>query len=350
MPDDLYIQYRNGDSGSAIVPCSDYWVSPSIWLSGAAVDAGTARADASGSHDNFVNVKVHSRSRSPKTVHVQIWPCNFLIAAAPAGRLPRVPLSGFIGEIAGVADGSPGEVEIRGWKPRLSDLDAVPGHPAPPSAGPGLAHICLVANCFTRDTEPGGPDGFEITSATQPFGYCAVGAERHHGQKNILVQKLTPEGAPLMELVLGALNPHHDAREFTVDIADVGGRLSREHLVFLLQGGHVVHARDPHVHAEVPSPDEVGPLNGRFVVPETDGTVVLRRSPFPLRHLELRSDGHGAAKLRLRIPPLKQVPVTIRAAFDERERPGMYRVLRLRQRDAHNRNMGGADLIVLRLP
>src|SRR5690242_2616384 len=116
MPDDLYIQYQNADSGGAIVPCSDYWLSPSIWLSGDAIDASTAKAadnpadPAAGAFENLLNVKVHSKSPNEKTVHVQVWPSNYLIAAAPAGMLPGVPLIGFTSSVDGVRKGAPGQV------------------------------------------------------------------------------------------------------------------------------------------------------------------------------------------------------------------------------------------------
>jgi hypothetical protein len=350
MPDDLFIQYQSADTGGAIVPCSDYWLSPSIWLSGDAVDASTARADAAGSRENLINVRVHSTSPNEKTVQVQVWPCNYLIAAAPGGKLPGVPLSGFTGEIPSVRQGVPGQVEIAGWKPKLSDFDPVPGFPPPPSVGAGLVHICLVANCFTRDIDTGGPDGIEVTSTSSAFLFCMQGLERHHAQKNILVQKVTARAKPMMEMVIGALNPRPDAHDFTVDIADIPGRLSREHLIFLLQGGHVVHARNPRPHVGVLPPDEVGPLNGRFALPETDGTIALRRTPFPLQRLELLAEKHSGPTITVRIPPHRQVPVTIRAVPDHTEEPGMYRVIRVRQRDAKNRSIGGADLILLNVP
>jgi hypothetical protein len=216
----LFIKYRQDDTGiRPIKPCADFWVSPSLWLTGG-LDATTAKVGVV----NTIHAVVDNMTDAPQKtgVRVQVWVCNFTIGVGPAAVTPSSPggASGSIRTIGAVDAGAGGEVTVD-WTPTEDDLIN--------SSDPNSGHVCLGANSFTLTDAA--PEGAQWTAQS---GFLDICGNQHHAQKNIAVRKVVPGIKTVFHLKLA--NPELETRRFVVRVREVVqheqlGLGEREHLL-----------------------------------------------------------------------------------------------------------------------
>src|SRR4051794_5134152 len=144
----LFIKFRANDTGTRpINPCTGFWESPSLWLTGG-FDASTAKVDVVNTIHAVVDNMASGQEKTG--VRVQVWVCNYTIGVGPGGVTPSSPggASGSIRTIGTIAAGASGEATID-WTPTEDDLVN--------AADPNSGHVCLGANCYTlTDAVPEG--------------------------------------------------------------------------------------------------------------------------------------------------------------------------------------------------
>src|SRR5205814_1640439 len=97
----LLIKFSSSDAGAReIAGCgttNPYWLSPSLFLGGGAVNPTTADVGAA----NEVHVRVDNIStQAVQDVNVQVWVCDYTMGVSPASGRPSAggsnPMTGFI--------------------------------------------------------------------------------------------------------------------------------------------------------------------------------------------------------------------------------------------------------------
>ena len=283
MANDLFIKYTEPDAGNPITPCTDYWTSPSLWLSdppgesGNVVDAGTARVG----RRCMINVRVSSKSGTPKApTRVQLWVCNFTIAVGPAGSVrslnPANPPAGKIITVnPGPSSAAPG-VGAVAWTPTADDLINAPG---------GAGHLCLAGNAFFASPDSELADGAQITDPTTRLDICG---NRHHGQRNIAVQAVNA-GGDEMKFRMQAGNPGGKNEKFQFEVAEL-----RPKVLDPTELSHLASTQFAGVLGDIPT----GPGHGKSKLPGHLGTGKLKIPHLGTGKLKIPHLGTG----KLRIP------------------------------------------------
>jgi hypothetical protein len=345
MAGDLYIKYQTADTGARpIAPCTDFWNSPSVWLTD---DKGAGIPEAKVGKVNVINVQVDSKSTAGKSnVKVQVWVCDYTLGGVgPAAVL----LSGSAGSSSGmtktvqtaVSSSAPGLVQVQ-WTPVEADLINSPE--------PDHGHVCVGANTYVEGT---GSEGAIKTS-----GLLDVCNDQHHAWKNIAVIKTIN----LVEVEFGfrVVNPElfTEAAEFLVAVNELEGELAmgpleQEQLLTAafvdLHGGKEIEEVRPGCLDE---PLERKRLRdgGRLVLTGMEEPIPLRPAPTPAGRVGVLSEQGGGPELKVAIAAGDRIPVTLRATLREEAKPGEVHTFDVTQTAGNGRVIGGARVVTVTVP
>jgi hypothetical protein len=355
MAGDLYIKYQNGDDGTRpINPCTNFWASPSVWLSDS---NGNGINEAKVGSDNIINVQVDSKSATAKSgVKVQVWVCDFTLGGVgPAAALISGSSGGPAGRTGsvstGVSSNAPGIAQVH-WTPiddpahGISDLINSPE--------PNKGHVCVGANVYVEGTAPEG--------TIKTSGLLDVCNDQHHAWKNITVVKTI--GLRLVEFSFRVVNPSQEVEEFALAVAELDrelamGQLEQEQLLTAgfvdLRGG-----KDPNGDGDgdgdirpecLDEPLERKRLRegGELVLTGLEEPIPLRPAKDPARAVDVVAEEDRGRELKLPITPGDRVPVTLRAALGESE-AGEVHTFDITQTAGDGRVIGGARVIAVAVP
>lgn len=294
---DLLIKTTTSDTGERpLVPCTDYWRSPSVWLDGG-VDQATAKVGV----PNTINVRVHNISANDiADVNVEAWVCDYTVGVGPSGGIPSaggsLPMTGFIATIP--ANSQRTAVCSPAWTPLASDVATFNGH------------VCIAANCFSD-----GGDGASVIG--EPLKICC---DSHHAQRNIAIKAVGRSKA--MRFRFQVANPDLDEeRLFFIHVEEVRGR------------GAFGRAEREQVRS--------GPLR----------KLDLRKSRF--RPLALHFEGDDikpGQEVEMVLRPKEPRVLELVAEFNEREQIGNFHTFDIIERTDDGDVVGGARVLAVIAP
>jgi hypothetical protein len=340
----LFIKYQPGDTGvRPINPCTGYWASPSLWLTGG-IDAGTAKV---GVVNTIHAVVDNMASGQQKTgVKVQVWVCNFTIGVGPGAVTPSSPggASGSTRTIGTIAAGASGEQTID-WTPTEDDLIN--------SNDPNSGHVCLGANCYTQTDAA--PEGAQWTPMS---GFLNICGDQHHAQKNIQVRLVVP-GIMVTFFFLTA-NAALETDVFNVATRELVelehlGLPEREHLL----GGQMVQPAglEPDELERIRTETRGQPVErawlragARMKLANLDRDVFLHPTKLPAQELRLVSDELRGTDLDLELDGFTRRPTALEVVVPRNTPFGAVNVFDVVQTNRRGRLVGGARLMTIAVP
>jgi hypothetical protein len=339
----LFIKYQSGDAGvRPINPCTGFWVSPSLWLTGG-IDATTAQV---GVVNTIHAVVDNMASGQEKTgVRVQVWVCDFTIGVGPAAVTASSPggAAGTIRTIGTVLAGASGEATID-WTPTEDDLIN--------NNDPTSGHVCLGANCYTLTDSV--PEGAQWTPMAQFLNICG---DQHHAQKNIQVSLLVP--GILTTFYLRVANGLTRPERFNLAVREASleqlGLAEREHLL----GGAAIQPvglsaeEVERIKAETrgePAERALLRAGARLHLANTDRDIALRSAERPAQELQIIADDRRAADLDLDLEGGTAKPIAVDVVVPRNTPFGTVNVVDVVQSNSRGQLVGGARLMTVAVP
>jgi hypothetical protein len=357
MADALYIKYQPGDNGTRpINPCTNFWNSPSIWLTDA--NGNGLNNQAAVGQDNVINVQVDSLANVALTaVKVQVWVDDFTLGGVgpdavvvngtitPSGLTSTVPTA--------VSSNAAGIAQIH-WTPNDAYLINSPL--------PNQGHVCVGANTYVEGASPEG--------AIKTSGLLDVCGNQHHGWKNIAVIKTTMlQKAQLARFALRVVNVGPERGEFRVGVTELGpelamGPLEKEQL---LTAPFVDLVRTPRTAEDENGSDDENdsqnirpgcldePLErkrlrqgGQLVLTGLEKPIQLRPAATSATELAVIGQAGRGKEVKLIIEPGDRVPLTFQATIAGE--PGEVHAFDITQTAGDGRILGGARIIAVTVP
>jgi hypothetical protein len=360
MPNVLYIKYQPGDNGTRpINPCTNFWNSPSVWLTDA--NGNGLNNQAVVGQDNVINVQVDSLSKDSLTgVKVQVWVDDFTLG----GVGPDAVVIGGTFTASGVTSTVPTAVSSNAaglaqihWTPNDAYLINSPD--------PNQGHVCIGANTYVEGATPEG--------AIKTSGLLDVCGDQHHAWKNIAVIKTSRiKKVDLAEFALRVVNVVPERAEFLVGVTELDrelamGPLEKEQLLTAPFVDLVREPRPDQPGDDGDNGDDGGddgnirpgcldePLErkrlrrgGQLVLTGVDKPIPLRPAPKPAAEFGVIGQGGGAKEVKLVIEPGDRIPLTLQANLAGE--PGDVHAFDITQTAGDGRIVGGARIVAVNVP